>query len=52
MVTGSKGRFEISLDHSVIFSKAELKRFPADGEIAKLLQPTLGKPPHWRSRHT
>lgn len=51
IVTGSKGRFEVSLDDSVIFSKSELKRFPDDGEIVKLLSPTLGKPPQWRSTH-
>lgn len=51
IVTGSKGRFEVILDDSVIFSKSEVKRFPDDGEIVKLLSRTLGKPPQWRSHH-
>jgi selT/selW/selH-like putative selenoprotein len=51
ITTGSKGRFEVSLDDKVIFSKAELGRFPNPGEIRGLLEPTLGKPPHWRHKH-
>ena len=40
--------FEVSLDGRLLFSKAELKRFPAEGEIANLLEPVLGEPAHWR----
>jgi selT/selW/selH-like putative selenoprotein len=50
--TGSKGRFEVVIDGQEVFSKARLDRFPADGEVAKLLQPRLGSPPQWRSSHT
>jgi selT/selW/selH-like putative selenoprotein len=46
--TGSKGRFEVSLDDSLIFSKMKLRRFPNPGEIRKLAEPTLGPPLDWR----
>jgi selT/selW/selH-like putative selenoprotein len=46
--TGSKGRFEVSVDDSLIFSKAKLRRFPHAGEILKLAEPTLGPPLDWR----
>lgn len=45
---GSKGMFEVSLDGRLVYSKAELKRFPADGEIVSLLTPVLGEPAAWR----
>ena len=47
--TGSKGRFEVLIDGQEVFSKARLDRFPAEGEIGKLLEPRLGPPPRWRS---
>lgn len=46
--TGSKGRFEVTLDDRLLFSKAKLKRFPEKGEIVKLGQPVLGPPIDWR----
>ncbi len=46
--TGSKGRFEVTLDDRLIFSKAKLRRFPYSGEILKLAEPTLGPPLDWR----
>jgi selT/selW/selH-like putative selenoprotein len=46
--TGSKGRFEVTLDDQLIFSKAKLKRFPEKGEILKLAEPALGRPLDWR----
>jgi selT/selW/selH-like putative selenoprotein len=49
--TGSKGRFEVLIDGYEVFSKARLDRFPAEGEVAKLLEPRLGPPPQWRSSH-
>ena len=49
--TGSKGRFEVLVDGDEVFSKARLSRFPADGEVAKLLEPKLGSPSQWRSSH-
>ena len=49
--TGSQGRFEVSVDGQEVFSKARLDRFPATGEIAKLLGAKLGPPPEWRPTH-
>ncbi|HXN01098.1 MAG TPA: Rdx family protein [Candidatus Dormibacteraeota bacterium] len=46
--SGSKGRFEVSLDERLLFSKAKLKRFPKAGEILALAEPTLGPPIAWR----
>ncbi len=49
--TGSHGSFEISVDGQEVFSKSRLDRFPAKGEVAKLLGPRLGPPPQWRPSH-
>ncbi len=49
--TGSRGVFDVQVDGEKVFSKGLLNRFPADGEIAKLLTSKLGPPPHWRSTH-
>jgi selT/selW/selH-like putative selenoprotein len=46
--SGSKGRFEVTLDDRLIFSKAKLRRFPTSGEILKLAEPILGPPLDWR----
>jgi selT/selW/selH-like putative selenoprotein len=46
--SGSRGVFDVELDGEKVFSKALLNRFPAEGEIAKLLAPQLGPPPKWR----
>ncbi|TMD01841.1 MAG: hypothetical protein E6I58_02000 [Chloroflexi bacterium] len=50
--TGSRGVFDVEIDGEKIFSKALLARFPAEGEIKKLLAPKLGPPPEWRSKHS
>ena len=50
--TGVKGRFEVEIDGEAIFSKADLKRFPAPDEVVRLLSPRLGGPVQWRSHHT
>ena len=42
--SGSGGRLEITVDDEVVFSKAELKRFPEDGEVSRLLRQRLGEP--------
>jgi selenoprotein W-related protein len=42
--SGTGGRLEISVDGELVFSKAELKRFPEDGEISGLLRERLGEP--------
>jgi len=31
------GRFEVSVDGKRVFSKLELKRFPEEGEVVKLV---------------
>ena len=46
--TGDKGRFEVTLDDRLLFSKAQLKRHPKPGEVASLLRPLLGEPIAWR----
>lgn len=37
LIAASGGVFEVELDGRKIFSKAEQKRFPEEGEIVKLL---------------
>jgi selT/selW/selH-like putative selenoprotein len=46
--SGSKGRFEITIDDQLVFSKTKLGRFPRPGEIMKLAEPLLGPPLDWR----
>ena len=46
--SGSKGRFEVTLDDRLVFSKLQLKRFPKPGEIRALVEPALGPPIAWR----
>ena len=46
--SGSKGRFEVTLDDQLIFSKVKLHRFPNRGEILKRAEPALGPPIAWR----
>lgn len=46
--SGSKGRFEVTLDDQLIFSKLKLQRFPNRGEILKLAEPVLGPQIDWR----
>jgi selT/selW/selH-like putative selenoprotein len=36
------GRFEITLDGETVFSKYKEYRFPAEGEIEKLLKERIG----------
>ena len=44
LVPSSGGRFEVSVDGEVIFSKAALERHPEAGEIARLLSERIGDP--------
>jgi selT/selW/selH-like putative selenoprotein len=48
--SGSEGRFEISLDGELVFSKEQLGRFPKPREIADLFEKKLGPPLEWRSK--
>ena len=42
LVPSSKGRFEVTLDGELIFSKAELQRHANPGEIAAIVRERLG----------
>ncbi len=45
---GNKGRFEVSLDGQLLFSKVKLGRKPRPGEIRGLMEPIVGPPENWR----
>ena len=47
--SGDKGRFEVTLDGNLVFSKAESHRFPEPGEVARILEAKLGRPLAWRA---
>jgi selenoprotein W-related protein len=42
LLPSSKGRFEVTLDGQLIFSKAELGRHAEPGEIARLVRSLIG----------
>jgi selT/selW/selH-like putative selenoprotein len=46
--SGDHGRFEITLDGKLIFSKAASDRFPKPGEVTRIIETTLGPPLQWR----
>lgn len=43
LIMGSKGKFEVKVDDTLIFSKIEQMRFPEKGEILTLFQDAIGK---------
>ena len=45
---GSKGRFEVTLDGELIFSKASLGRHAEPGEIKAGVERRIGAPLSWR----
>jgi len=45
---GSKGRFEVTLDGELIFSKEALGRHAEKGEIKTQIQRRIGDPLAWR----
>jgi predicted Rdx family selenoprotein len=47
--SGDHGRFEVSLDGVLIFSKAGAHRFPDEGEVERLFEAQLGPPLKWRN---
>jgi predicted Rdx family selenoprotein len=47
--SGTHGRFEVSLDGEMTFSKAALKRFPKPGEVVRIFERHLGPPLEWRA---
>jgi selT/selW/selH-like putative selenoprotein len=46
--SGNTGRFEVTLDGELVFSKAQLKRHPKPGEVAAAFERRLGGPLAWR----
>jgi selT/selW/selH-like putative selenoprotein len=48
-VSGSNGRFDITLDGELVFSKKAVGRFPKPGEVAGLFEKKLGPALEWRS---
>jgi selenoprotein W-related protein len=46
--SGSGGRFEITVDGQLVFSKKAAGRFPKPGEVAALLENKLGPALDWR----
>jgi selT/selW/selH-like putative selenoprotein len=48
LVSASHGRFDISLDGELVFSKKASGRFPKPGEIAGHFEKKLGPALEWR----
>ncbi len=48
LATGTKGRFEVTLDGELIFSKAALKRHASPGEVSAEVERRIGAPLEWR----
>lgn len=46
--TGTTGRFEVSLDGELIFSKSTAGRHAEPGEIRKEVERRIGAPLDWR----
>ena len=46
--SGSNGRFEVTLDGELLFSKKATGRFPKPGEVAGLFERKLGPALEWR----
>ena len=46
--SGNTGRFEVTLDGELVFSKAQLKRHPKPGEVTSAFEQRLGRPLAWR----
>lgn len=44
LLPSSSGRFEVTLDGELLFSKAALKRHPRAGEVHRLVAARLGPP--------
>ncbi len=48
LVSASHGRFDISLDGELVFSKKASGRFPKPGEVAGQFEKKLGPALDWR----
>ena len=46
--SGTKGRFEVSLDGELVFSKASLSRHAHKGEVVAAFEQRLGPSLKWR----
>ena len=46
--SGNNGRFEVTLDGELLFSKKATGRFPKPGEVASLFERKLGPALEWR----
>lgn len=44
LVSSSRGRFEVTLDGDLVFSKASLGRHARPGEIVTILEQRMGPP--------
>ena len=51
LVPSSGGRFEVTLDGELIFSKAALDRHASPGEVRELVEGVLGPPIDRESLH-
>ena len=49
LVSGSNGRFDITLDGELVFSKKAVGRFPKPGEVAGEFEKELGPALDWRN---
>ena len=50
--SGSEGRFEVSLDGDLVFSKKSAGRFPKPDEVAAIFEKKLGPALDWRQPST
>jgi selenoprotein W-related protein len=50
--SGSSGRFEVTLDGELMFSKKAAGRVPKPGEVAGLFEKKLGPALDWRKSST
>jgi predicted Rdx family selenoprotein len=48
LASGTKGRFEVTLDGELIFSKAALQRHANPGEVSAEVERRLGPQLEWR----
>lgn len=46
--TGTKGVFNVTLDHEIVYDKATTNRKPRQSELAGLIEGRLGPPLAWR----
>jgi hypothetical protein len=51
LTSGTKGRFEVTLDGELIFSKVSLERHAKPGEISAEVERRLGPRLDWRQNH-